>query len=75
MTTTGNPPYFRRQPVLLTGATSCFQDGAASTRMQRVPADAWFQDFRYRKRMEVHEQSMKLGNYSTVLTLLWVLED
>lgn len=57
------------------GAWECFHDGVGSTRMQRVPADAWFQDRRYRRRMEVYEQSMKLGNYSAVLTLLWVLED
>lgn len=56
-------------------AWECFHDGVTSTRMQRVPSDAWFQDLRHRKRMEVYEQSMKLGNYSAVLTLLWVLED
>lgn len=53
-------------------AWECFHDGVASTRMQRVPTDAWFHK---RKSMEVYEQSMKLGNYSAVLTLLWILED
>jgi len=56
-------------------AWECFHDGAVVTKMQRVPTDAWFQNLRYTKRMEVYEQSMKLGNHLAVLTLLWILEE
>lgn len=56
-------------------AWECFHDGIATTKMQRVPTDAWFQNLRYIKRMELYEQSMTLGNYPAVLSLLWVLED
>jgi Zn-dependent peptidase ImmA (M78 family) len=56
-------------------AWECFHDGVGITRMQRVPADAWFQNLRYRKRLEVYEQSMKLDGYSAALILLWIVED
>lgn len=56
-------------------AWECFHDGIVATKMQRVPTVAWFQDLRYQRRMEVYEQSMKLGTYSGVLTLLWILGD
>jgi len=56
-------------------AWECFHDGITRTRMRRVPSEAWFQSLSYGKRMEVYEQSMKLGNYSAVLTLLWIFED
>lgn len=54
-------------------AWECFRDGAMSTRMQRVPTESWFQDLRHRRRFEVYEQSMKMGMYPLVLSLLWVI--
>ena len=56
-------------------AWECFRDGAMSTKMQRVPTEAWFQDLSHRRRMEVYEQSMKMGSYPTILTLLWIMEE
>lgn len=42
--------------------------------MHRVPADAWF-PARTPRRCKVYEQSMVLGSYGTVLTLLYVIDD
>lgn len=56
-------------------AWECFRDGAISTRMQRVPSEAWFQSIRGRSRDQVYEQSMKMGKYPLLLSLLWVIED
>lgn len=56
-------------------AWECFHDGITVTAMQRVPANSWFKSLRYRKRMEVYEQSMKLGKLPLVLSLLWIIED
>lgn len=55
-------------------AWECLHDGVASTRMQRVPTEAWFQNLRHRNYVEVYEQSMKLGHHLAILSLLWVLE-
>lgn len=55
-------------------AWKCFHDGIVVTRMQQVPATTWFQGFHCKRRIEVYEQSMKLGNYLAVLSLLWVLD-
>ena len=47
-------------------------------RAEKVPLHAWFDpdQFRYPdpEELVVWEQSMRLGNYPTVLTLLWVVE-
>ncbi|MDD5286789.1 MAG: ImmA/IrrE family metallo-endopeptidase [Desulfuromonadaceae bacterium] len=56
-------------------AWECFRDGAMSTKMKRVPTEAWFQDLRHRRRFEVYEQSMKMGKYPLVLSLLWIIEE
>jgi Zn-dependent peptidase ImmA (M78 family) len=56
-------------------AWECFHDGVAVTTMQRVPANSWFKSLRYGKRMEIYEQSMKLGKLPLVLSLLWVIEE
>ena len=45
-------------------------DGQGPAKMTAVPPDAWFPEIpRVR---EVYEHSMKLGNYPTVLSLLWI---
>lgn len=34
----------------------------------------WFQNLRAYKKFEVHEQSMRLGSYPAILSLLWIIE-
>jgi Zn-dependent peptidase ImmA (M78 family) len=55
-------------------ARDCLQDRAVPSTMQPVRLDAWFQDRRRGPTVEVYEQSMRLGSYPTVLTLLWIIE-
>lgn len=46
----------------------------ADSKMQEVPVSAWFPDRELRVRQDAYEQSMVLGHYGTVLTLLWVID-
>lgn len=46
-----------------------------SAKMVRVPNEAWFPWMRERRGFEVYEQSIRLGNYPTILTLLWVISE
>lgn len=46
-----------------------------SSKMVKVPTEAWFPYIRNRFGLEVHEQSFKLGRYSTILSILWVIFD
>lgn len=46
----------------------------ANSKMQPVSADAWFPDRESKVKRDVYEQSMVLGSYGTVLTLLWVID-
>ena len=43
--------------------------------MKTVPAQAWFPEPRRGLRLEVHEESIQLGRYPTILTLLHVIQD
>jgi Zn-dependent peptidase ImmA (M78 family) len=56
-------------------AWDCLKDKPVPNTMQRVPAEAWFQELRREPTVEVYEQSMRLGRYPTLLTLLWMVED
>lgn len=51
-------------------ARYCAADRQVPTRMTAVPPEAWFPEIPAVR--EVHEHSTKLGNYPTVLTLLWI---
>jgi hypothetical protein len=42
--------------------------------MEQVPTEAWFPELPSNVEFEVYEQSMKLGSYNTVLTLLCIGE-
>ena len=42
--------------------------------MERVDTDAWFPDWKDRGAQDVNEQSIVLGHYGTVLTLLWLVD-
>jgi Zn-dependent peptidase ImmA (M78 family) len=52
----------------------CFHDGVDLTTMQKVPTEAWFENASAKRVLEVYEQAMRLGSYTTVLSLLWLLE-
>lgn len=43
--------------------------------MKTVPAKAWFPELPRGLRLEVHEESIQLGRYPTILTLLHVIQD
>ena len=48
-------------------------DGESLTEeMEQVPTEAWFPELPANVEFEVYEQSMKLGSYNTVLTLLCI---
>jgi len=49
--------------------------GKPSSIMVRVPNEAWFPWAKNKHGFEVHEQSIQLGRYSTILTLLWIISD
>jgi Zn-dependent peptidase ImmA (M78 family) len=55
-------------------AWSCLHDIPVPETMQQVPAEVWVQERRRRPKVEVYEQSMRLGQYPTILTLLWIIE-
>lgn len=46
----------------------------ADSKMEAVAANAWFPGREAKVKREVYEQSMVLGRYETVLTLLWVID-
>lgn len=56
-----------------TMAWDFFNGKTGLSKMQKVPSWAWFPNRSYRQEIEVNEQSMKLGNYPLVLTLLWIV--
>lgn len=47
---------------------------STSKAMQRVPTDVWFPEWRGSVQREVYEQTLPLGRYGTVLSLLWIIE-
>src|SRR5262249_3672370 len=55
-------------------AWSCLHDIAVPEAMQQVPAEVWVQEQRRRLKVELYEQSIRLGRYPTILTLLWIIE-
>lgn len=46
----------------------------ADSKMDAVPTTAWFPGRESKVRRDVYEQSIVLGRYETVLTLLWVID-
>lgn len=56
-------------------ACEVFGGEKASAKMVRVPNEAWFPWARNNRNFEVYEQSIQLGRYSTILTLLWVISE
>jgi Zn-dependent peptidase ImmA (M78 family) len=56
-------------------ACEIFRGRKESTKMVRVPNEAWFPWMRERQGFEVYEQSIRLGNYPTILTLLWMISE
>ncbi len=55
-------------------AWDCLHDIPVPHTMQQVPTEAWVQEQRRRLNIEIYEQSMRLGRYPTILTLLWIIE-
>ncbi len=68
----GPPVWFRSQQALSesTLAWTCMSGGEAPAKMTSVPPESWFPEIPSVR--EVYEHSIKLGNYPTVLTLLWI---
>ena len=66
--------WFRsRQPIDRQSLAWYAFDGEPLTdEMEQVPTEAWFPDLPSNVEFEVFEQSMKLGSYDTVLTLLCI---
>jgi Zn-dependent peptidase ImmA (M78 family) len=66
------PVWFRSRQVIGEGAIAriCMSGGQAPSTMTPVPCEAWFPEIPAVR--EVWEQSIKLGNYATILTLLWI---
>jgi hypothetical protein len=46
-----------------------------SSGMKPVPSEAWFPTVRRGTRLEVYEESIQLGHYPSILTLLHVIQD
>ncbi len=55
-------------------AWDCLKDRPVPQTMQRVPTEAWFQEPHRGRTVDLYEQSMRLGRYPTILTLLWIVE-
>lgn len=53
-------------------ACEVFKEGKESAKMVKVPSEAWFPWLRSRSELEIYEQSVQLGRYRTVLSLLWI---
>jgi IrrE N-terminal-like domain len=66
--------WFRsRQPIHQQSLAWYASDGEPLTEeMEQVPTEAWFPELPPNVEFEVYEQSMKLGSYKTVLTLLCI---
>jgi hypothetical protein len=47
---------------------------STSKMMQPVPVEAWFPEWSGQGKREVYEQTMPLGRYEKVLTLLWIVD-
>lgn len=56
-------------------AWDCFNGSNATDAMQEVEQDAWLPPNCRRRDHTLYEQSLKLGDYPTVLSLLWYSED
>lgn len=56
-----------------TEAWECHNGGTVSRRMEFVRPGYWLDELPRGGRVQVFEQSMQLGTYPTVLTLLWIL--
>lgn len=55
-------------------AWACVQGQTPPSTMQRVPTEVWFPTRRREDHVEVYEQSIQLGRYPTILSLLWIIE-
>jgi hypothetical protein len=64
------------QPLHIDSVAYDLLHGEAPTPgMKGVPPEAWFPGLRAGLRLEVHEESIQLGRYPTILTLLQVIQD
>jgi Zn-dependent peptidase ImmA (M78 family) len=55
-------------------AWECLQGGNVPGKMESVPVEAWFSHLPFELNAEVMEQSVKLGRFPGILTLLWVIQ-
>ncbi len=60
-----------RQKIDLTLASKCMKQMSDDILFGSIPANAWFPHIDQEDRDTVYEQSMRLGSFNTVLTLLW----
>ncbi len=62
-----------KQPIDQQSLAWYASDGEPLTEeMEQVPTEAWFPELPTNVEFEVHEQSVKLGRYDIVLTLLCI---
>jgi hypothetical protein len=55
-------------------AYECLKGTDVPNQMMAVPTEAWFGHLPFDLNAEVREQSLKLGRYPGILTLLWILQ-
>jgi len=55
-------------------AYECLKELAVPNNMAVVPTEAWFAHLPFTLNAEVREQSIKLGRYPGILTLLWIIQ-
>jgi Zn-dependent peptidase ImmA (M78 family) len=56
-------------------ANEIYSGNKSSGIMVRVPVEAWFPFLHRKNELEVYEESINLGNYPVILTLLWVISE
>ena len=69
-------PLQRRQPLSSHSVAHWVaKGGPASVRPEPVNPAAWFDHIPWHDRLEVYEESMRLGSYPTVMTILSIADD
>jgi Zn-dependent peptidase ImmA (M78 family) len=58
-----------------TMAFNCVKNNLEETPMKKVFYDSWFSDVPEKIKVSLSEQAIRLGNSTSVLSLLWVFED
>lgn len=65
-----------RQPLHRNSmAWECFNNPETKSSIQEVDTDIWISQQRKKRNYTLYEQSNKLGQYPTVLTFLWLIEE